>query len=125
MGGYPEKHIEAPNLKTDIKHLKEKVDAGRRLHRHPDVLRQRRFLHATCEQCREAGITVPIIPGIKLIDGVRQLTTLPKHFHVTMPDELVDEIMESPNTSRRSAAAGASSQVEELMNAGCAASTST
>lgn len=66
----------------------------------------------------DAGITVPIIPGIKLIDGVRQLNTLAKHFHVTIPDELVDEIMESPKNVKEIGRAWGKKQVEELLNTG-------
>ena len=94
VGGYPEKHIEAPNVKTDIQYLKEKVDAG------ADYVVTQMFFDNTAfmdfvRRCREAGIEVPIIPGLKLIDSVRQLTSLPKHFHVSMPEDLVDEIMEN------------------------------
>jgi methylenetetrahydrofolate reductase (NADPH) len=68
--------------------------------------------------CREAGITVPIIPGIKPIETVRQLSSLPKHFHVTMPDELVDEIHESPKHVREIGRRWARRQVEGLVNSG-------
>ena len=62
---------------------------------------------------------MPIIPGLKLIDSVRQLTTLPKHFHVTIPDELVDEIMASPRArARRSASAGAGAGARSCSSAG-------
>lgn len=105
MGGYPEKHVEAPNFKTDIARLKTKVEAGADY-----VVSQMFFDNAYFleyrRRCREAGIEVPIIPGVKLIDSVRQLSSLPKHFHVTIPDALVDEIHESPKHVRRSAAAG-------------------
>ncbi len=117
VGGYPEKHIEAPNFKTDIKHLKAKVDAG------ADYIVTQMFFDNTVfmdyvRQCREAGITVPIIPGLKPIESVRQLTTLPKHFHITLPDELVDEIQESPDHVREIGKRWARTQVEGLVNSG-------
>jgi methylenetetrahydrofolate reductase (NADPH) len=117
VGGYPEKHIEAPNLKTDIKYLKEKVDAGadyvvtQMFYDNADFMEYQR-------QCREAGITVPIIPGIKPIEAVRQLTSLPKHFHVTMPDDLVDEIHESPRHVKEIGRRWTKQQVEGLINSG-------
>ena len=117
VGGYPEKHVEAPNLKTDISHLKAKVEAG------ADYIVTQMFFdnnifHNYVKMCREAGITIPIIPGIKLIDGVRQLNNLAKHFHVTLPDALVDEIMESPKNVREIGRAWGRNQVEELLNSG-------
>jgi len=117
VGGYPEKHVEAPNLKTDIRHLKEKVDAG------ADYVVTQMFFdnehyRAFVKKCREAGIDVPIIPGIKLIDGVRQLSTLPKHFHVNLPDDLVDEIHENPKRVKEIGRNWARRQVEELVNEG-------
>jgi methylenetetrahydrofolate reductase (NADPH) len=117
VGGYPEKHVEAPNLKTDVAHMKAKVDAG------ADYIVTQMFFdnaafHNYVKMCREAGIKVPIIPGIKLIDGMRQLNTLAKHFHVTIPDALVDEIMESPKNVKEIGRAWGKSQVEELLNSG-------
>jgi len=117
VGGYPEKHIEAPNFKTDIKHLKAKVEAGADY-----VVTQMFFDNSSfmeyVRQCREAGITVPIIPGIKLIDSVRQLTSLPKHFHVSLPDELVDEIHDSPRHVKEIGKRWTRRQVEGLLNSG-------
>ena len=117
VGGYPEKHIEAPNLKTDIKYLKQKVDAGadyvvtQMFYDNADFMEYER-------QCRQAGIEVPIIPGIKPIETVRQLSSLPKHFHVTMPDELVDEIHESPKHVKEIGRRWTKRQVEGLINSG-------
>lgn len=117
VGGYPEKHIEAPNLKTDIRFLKEKVDAGADY-----IVTQMFFDNASfmeyVRQCREAGITVPIIPGIKPIETLRQLSSLPKHFHVTIPDELVDEIHAAPQRVREIGRRWAKRQVEGLINSG-------
>jgi len=117
VGGYPEKHVEAPNFKSDIKYLKAKVDAGADY-----IVTQMFFDNADfmeySRRCREAGITVPIIPGLKLIDNIRHLTTLPKHFHVSLPDELVDEITESPAHVKEIGRSWASKQVAGLMNGG-------
>ena len=120
VGGYPEKHIEAPNFKTDIKHLKAKVDAGAS-YIVTQMFFDNSYFHDFVTKCRSAGITVPIIPGLKVIDTVRQLTSLPKHFHVTIPDPLVDEIMESPKHVQEIGHLWAVRQTEELLNSdvGC------
>ena len=117
VGGYPEKHIEAPNLNTDIRYLKDKVDAGADY-----VVSQMFFDNASFldwrQRCRDAGIEVPIVPGIKLIDSVRQLNSLPKHFHVSLPDALVDEITASPAHVKEIGKRWARRQVEGLIEAG-------
>ena len=95
VGGYPEKHIESPNMKTNIRYLKEKVDAG------ADYVVTQMFFDNSIyfhfvRDCRNVGIEVPLIPGLKLVSSVRHLTSLPKNFHLSIPDELVDEIHENP-----------------------------
>ncbi len=117
VGGYPEKHVEAPNIKTDIGHLREKIDAGAAY-----IVTQMFFDNDVFfrwkKACRDAGITVPIIPGIKLIDSTRQLTSLPKNFHVSIPDDLVDEIHDNPQHVAEIGKRWGRRQAEGLMAAG-------
>lgn len=117
VGGHPEKHIESPNFKSDIKSLKRKVDAG------ADYIVTQMFFDNTyyfkfLRECRQAGIEVPIIPGIKVLNGVRQLSSLPKNFHITLPDALVDEIQECPKHIKEIGIRWAHKQCEELLSCG-------
>ncbi len=119
VGGYPEKHEEAPNLGADIRYLKQKIDAGAHY-----VVTQMFFDNQLFfefeKQCRAAGITVPIIPGLKLLTKPYQMKSLPAHFHVNIPDELVSamETAESPTEAQRIGVQHLKNQATELMNAG-------
>jgi methylenetetrahydrofolate reductase (NADPH) len=92
VAGYPEKHFEAPNFKTDLHYLKAKVDAGAEYVTTQMFFdNQKYFDFVRC--CREAGINVPILPGLKPISSKKQLTIIPRTFHVDIPEDLCNEIM--------------------------------
>ncbi|MFW5831558.1 MAG: methylenetetrahydrofolate reductase [NAD(P)H] [Prolixibacteraceae bacterium] len=96
VAGYPEKHFEAPNLDQDLANLKSKVEAG------ADYIVTQMFFdnqvyYDFVDKCRTAGITVPIIPGIKPINAVSQLTVLPKIFSINLPNELSTELAKCKN----------------------------
>ena len=92
VAGYPEKHFEAPNLQTDLKYLKAKVDAG------ADYITTQMFFDNQkyfdfVKACKDAGINIPVIPGLKPITTKKQLSVLPRTFHVDIPTELSNEIL--------------------------------
>ena len=91
VGGYPEKHFEAANIETDIANLKKKIDAG------ADYIITQMFFdnkvyYDFVDRCRKAGITVPIIPGLKPISTARQVSLLPESFSLDIPLELTEAI---------------------------------
>ena len=115
IGGYPEKHFEAPNLKSDIRFIKQKVDAGAE-YIVTQMFFDNKFYFDFVKKCREEGITVPIIPGLKILTSKVQLHSIPKNFHVTIPDALADEVYASrPEDVLKVGVEWAAKQVEELL----------
>ncbi len=91
VAGYPEKHEESPNIDSDIYWLKQKVDAGAEYVVTQMFFDNQKFFDFVT-RCRQAGINVPIIPGIKPITIQNQLTVLPRIFHVDIPEPLAGEV---------------------------------
>jgi methylenetetrahydrofolate reductase (NADPH) len=91
VAGYPEKHIKAPNRKTDLKFLKKKVDAGAEYIVTQMFFDNKEYFRFV-DDCKAAGIDVPIIPGIKPLTTKRQASLLPSLFHIDVPEELYDEV---------------------------------
>lgn len=89
--GYPEKHFEAPNLLTDVKYVKKKIDAGAE-YVVTQMLYDNKAYFNFVDLCRKEGINVPIIPGLKILTTKPQLVNIPKNFYVNLPQELVGEV---------------------------------
>ncbi|MFL2666421.1 MAG: methylenetetrahydrofolate reductase [NAD(P)H] [Flavobacteriaceae bacterium] len=92
VAGYPEKHMEAPSLESDIHFLKKKIKLG------ADYIVTQMFFDNKMffdfvEICKKEGINVPIIPGLKPISTLRQLNILPQRFHCDLPEELIKEVI--------------------------------
>ena len=98
VAGYPEKHLEAPSMESDIHFLKRKVAAGADY-----VITQMFFDNSRyfefVKRCRAEGIAIPIIPGIKPLSTFKQLNTLPHKFKVDLPDDLVREVVKASGGS--------------------------
>ena len=119
VAGYPEKHFESPNIKLDIQYLKKKIDAG------ADYIVTQMFFDNKAffrfvDLCREAGIHVPIIPGLKPITKLYQLKSIPRHFYVNIPEELALEAqkIESDKDMRQLGIEWTIQQSKELIAAG-------
>ena len=115
VGGYPEKHFESPNLETDVRYAKAKVDAGAEYIVTQMFFDNRRFFEYVAK-CREAGITVPIIPGLKILSKRNQLANVPRNFFVDIPAELSDRVLAAEDADVLEVGVEwASRQVDELL----------
>jgi len=99
VSGYPEKHMAAPNLELDMKYLKQKVDKG------ADYIVTQMFFDTQkyidfVTKCREIDITIPIVPGLKPITSLRQLTILPQIFHIDLPFDLTNALEKAKNNDQ-------------------------
>jgi len=92
IAGYPEKHFEAPNLEIDLQRLKEKVDAGAEYIMTQMFFDNQKFFDFV-KACRALDIHIPIIPGLKPLTSKKQLSVLPRIFHVDIPTELSNDVM--------------------------------
>ena len=117
VAGYPEVHAEARDITSDIVRLKAKIDAGAEYVVTQMFFDNRKYFDFV-RRCREAGIDVPIIPGIKPISTLRHLEILPETFGVELPEELVREAKAHPDDVREVGTEWAIAQSRELMAAG-------
>jgi len=120
VAGYPEKHFESPNFELDLEYTKAKVDAG------ADYIVTQMFFDNSkyfdyVKACRAAGITVPIIPGLKPLTKKYQINSIPRLFYLNMPDDLVKAVMKCGDDRKKIKQVGiewCSAQSKELKEAG-------
>ncbi|NNF05823.1 MAG: methylenetetrahydrofolate reductase [NAD(P)H] [Candidatus Eisenbacteria bacterium] len=116
VGGYPEKHFECPNIEEEIRVALRKVEAG------ADYIVTQMFFdnsyyHEYVARCREAGITIPIIPGLKILTSKAQVASLPRNFFLEIPSELTDEVAAAdPKHVMEIGVNWARKQAEDLLN---------
>lgn len=94
VAGYPEKHFEAPNLPTDLHFTKQKVDAGASYIVTQMFYDNKKYFEYV-DDCRKAGIEVPIVPGLKPLTKRYQLNSIPRKFYINMPEEFVSEVLKA------------------------------
>lgn len=92
VAGYPEKHYEAPNMNLDLQFTKAKVDAGAHYIVTQMFFDTQKYIDYV-QLCRQTGIDVPIVPGLKPITKKAQLTSIPRQFFINMPEDLVNAVM--------------------------------
>ncbi|MDR1975166.1 MAG: methylenetetrahydrofolate reductase [Bacteroidales bacterium] len=122
VAGYPEKHYEAASIEVDIENLKRKIDAGAEY-----IVTQLFFDNSKffdfVNRCRAAGITVPVIPGLKPISTAKHLELLPKTFSIDIPEDLIKEVQSASDVTavRKIGVEWAVMQSKELIAAGAPA----
>lgn len=98
VAGYPEKHYEAPNFEADLSFLKAKIEAGADYIVTQMFFENPRFF-SFVDQCRREGINVPIIPGLKPINTLKDIEVLPRVFHIDIPNDLVKAVSGCKNNA--------------------------
>lgn len=94
VSGYPERHMEAPSLDSDIHFLKQKIKNGADYIITQMFFDNQKFFDFV-NKCRAAGITVPIIPGLKPISTKKQLNLIPHRFSLELPDDLIMSVVKA------------------------------
>jgi methylenetetrahydrofolate reductase (NADPH) len=119
VAGYPEKHFEAPNRQVDIENLKLKVESGAGYVVTQMFFDNRKFWRFR-DECRKAGITVPIIAGLKPISAINDIKLLPQAFHIDLPNDLVSAVQKckTDNDAREVGIEWATTQSKELIKEG-------
>ncbi|HOX74630.1 MAG TPA: methylenetetrahydrofolate reductase [NAD(P)H] [Bacteroidales bacterium] len=119
VAGYPEKHSEAPNMQTDIENLKRKIDAGAHYIVTQMFFDNEKYFRFR-DDCRKAGIEVPIIAGLKPISALNDIKMLPQTFHIDLPNDLVSEVRKckTDQEAREAGIEWATMQSKELIKAG-------
>ncbi|MDB2702896.1 methylenetetrahydrofolate reductase [NAD(P)H] [Flavobacteriaceae bacterium] len=119
VSGYPEKHMEAPSLESDLYFLKKKIDAGADYIVTQMFFDNQKFFEFQ-DKCKEAGINVPIIPGLKPLATKKQLNALPHRFHVDLPEALIKSVVKCKDNAavRQVGIEWCTQQSKELKEAG-------
>ena len=119
VAGYPEKHFEAPNRSVDMKNLKMKVDSGASYIVTQMFFDNSKFFRFR-DECRQNGIEVPVIAGIKPVSALNDIRLLPQTFHIDLPDELVNalEKCKTDHEAREVGIEWSVMQSKELIKAG-------
>lgn len=92
IAGYPEKHFEAPNMESDLAFIKQKVEAGAEYIVTQMFFDNEKYFEYV-ESCRNAGIHIPIVPGLKPLTKLYQLSSIPRHFYINLPEDLVSAFL--------------------------------
>jgi len=119
VAGYPEKHMEAPSFDSDIHFLKQKIHNGADYIVTQMFFDNQKFFDFVAK-CRQEGITVPIIPGLKPLATKKQLNKIPLRFSIDLPDELIMEVVKAKDNEavRQIGIEWCTAQSKELVAAG-------
>ena len=117
IGVYPENHFYSNNFEKEISLIKQKIEVGAEYAVTQMFFDNQKYFDFV-EKCRQEGIKIPIIPGIKILDKPRQIDSLEKIFHISLPDDLKNEARENIEYIDQIGTDWAIRQSEELINAG-------